>query len=79
MVGVLTRTEILTAAHSPYRFVYLRDLMKTDLPTISPSADLFAKGARVLQDSDLKIVPVVEEGKLAIEVLGNAHLQRFSK
>lgn len=75
---MLTRTEILTAAHSPYRCVYLRDLMKTDLPTISPNADLFAKGDSVLQDSDLKTVPVVEEGKLAIEVLGNAHLIRAS-
>jgi stage IV sporulation protein FB len=80
LVGMLTRAEILAAAHSPGRFSYVCDLMKTEVPTTSPAADLFAEGARILQGSALRAIPVVEGGKLVgmltIEDFGNVYLIR---
>ena len=38
--------------------------MKTEVPTISPNADLFADGYRILQESGLRALPVVENGEL---------------
>ncbi|MDP8951546.1 MAG: site-2 protease family protein [Actinomycetota bacterium] len=64
LVGIITRSEILSAAHSPGRYASVRDLMKTDVPTISPGADLFADGYRILQESGLRALPVVENGEL---------------
>ncbi len=64
LVGIITRSEILSAAHSPDRYASVRDLMKTDVPTISPEADLFADGYRILQESGLRALPVVEDGEL---------------
>jgi hypothetical protein len=49
--GMLTRDEIMTAAHSPERYQSVRDLMKTNVPTISSQADLFEDGLRILQQS----------------------------
>jgi Zn-dependent protease/CBS domain-containing protein len=78
LVGMLTRREILAAAHSPGRFYYVRDLMKTNFPTLSPGADLFGEGYRLLQQSGLRALPVVEGGKLVgmltIEDIGHASL-----
>jgi CBS domain-containing protein len=80
LAGMLTRNEILAAAHSPGRFYCVRDLMKTQFPTISPEADLFAEGYRLLQESKLRALPVVEGGKLVgmltIEDVGHASLLR---
>lgn len=64
LVGMITRTEILAAAHSPDRYGSVRDLMKTDVPTISPDADLFKDGYRILQESGLRALPVVKNGDL---------------
>ncbi len=64
LVGMITRNEILAAAHSPDRYASVRDLMRTDVPTISPNADLFADGYRILQESGLRALPVVEDGEL---------------
>jgi CBS domain-containing protein len=64
IVGIITRNEIMTAAHSPDRYSSVRDLMKTEFPTISPDADLFTDGYRVLQESGLRALPVVKEGDL---------------
>jgi hypothetical protein len=38
---MITREEIMAAAHSPERYYSVRELMKTDVPTILPQADLF--------------------------------------
>jgi Zn-dependent protease/CBS domain-containing protein len=80
LVGMLTRNEIMTAAHSPERYAGVRDLMKTDFPTLSPDADLFTEGARVLQESGLKAVPVVRGGELVgmltLDDVGQAALLR---
>src|SRR3712207_8299781 len=38
LVGMITRNEIMTAAHSPDRYASVRDVMKTDFPAISPDA-----------------------------------------
>jgi CBS domain-containing protein len=80
LAGMLTRREILAAAHSPNRFYYVRDLMKTKFATLSPSADLFGEGYRLLQESELRALPVVEGGKLVgmltIEDIGHAGLLR---
>ena len=80
LVGMLTRNEIMTAAHSPERYASVRDLMKTDFPTISPDADLFTDGARILQESDLKALPVVRDGELVgmltMEDIGESALLR---
>jgi Zn-dependent protease len=54
LVGMLTRNEIMTAAHSPERYSSVRDLMKTNVPTISSQADLFKDGPRILQQSGLR-------------------------
>src|ERR687894_1481301 len=80
LVGIITRKEILSAAHSPDRYTSVRDLMKTDVPTISPDADLFADGYRILQESGLRALPVVENGELVgmltIDDVGQASLLR---
>ncbi len=80
LVGMITRNEIMAAAHAPERFASVRDLMKTEYPTISPDADLFADGARLLQESGLRAIPVVKAGELAgmltMDDIGQAALLR---
>jgi Zn-dependent protease/CBS domain-containing protein len=78
LVGMLTRDEIMTAAHSPERYSSVRDLMKTNVPTISSQADLFDDGLRILQQSRLRALPITENGELVgmltIEDVGHASL-----
>src|SRR3712207_4560619 len=78
LVGMLTRNEIMTAAHSPERYSSVRDLMKTNVPTIPSQADLFEDGLRILQQSGLRALPVTENGELVgmltIEDVGHASL-----
>ena len=78
LVGVLTRHEIFSATRSPDRYAGVRDLMRTDAPTISPQADLFSEGHRVLQESGLRAIPVVENGELVgmltVDDIGQANL-----
>ena len=80
LVGMLTRDEIMAAAHSPERYSSVRDLMKTNVPTISSQADLFEDGLRILQQSGLRALPVTENGELVgmltIEDVGQASLLR---
>src|SRR5215212_928487 len=64
LVGMLTRNEIMAAAHSPERYSSVRDLMKTNVPTISSQADLFEDGLPILQQSGLRALPVTENGEL---------------
>jgi CBS-domain-containing membrane protein len=70
----------MTAAHSPERYQSVRELMKTDVPTISSKADLFEEGLRLLQQSGLRALPVTENaelvGMLTIEDVGHARLLR---
>jgi CBS domain-containing protein len=70
----------MTAAHSPERYQSVRELMKTDVPTISSKADLFEEGLPILQQSGLRALPVTENaelvGMLTIEDVGNARLLR---
>jgi len=77
---MITRDEILAAAHSPAKYSSVRDLMKTNVPTISPQADLFKDGVRLLQQSGLRALPVTENGELVgmltIEDIGQASLLR---
>jgi CBS domain-containing protein len=78
LVGMITRDEIMSAAHSPERYSSVRDLMKTNIPTISSQADLFEDGLRLLQQSGLRALPVTENGELVgmltIEDVGQASL-----
>jgi Zn-dependent protease/CBS domain-containing protein len=78
LVGMLTRDEIMTAAHSPERYSSVRDLMKSNVPTISSQADLFEEGLGILQQSGLRALPVTENGELVgmltIEDVGHASL-----
>ncbi len=78
LVGMITRDEIMTAAHSPERYSSVRDLMKTNVPTISSQADLFEEGLPILQQSGLRALPVTENGELVgmltIEDVGHASL-----
>jgi CBS domain-containing protein len=80
LVGMITRNEIMAAAHSPDKFSSVRDLMKTEFPTISPDADLFTDGHRILQESNLRAIPVVKAGNLVgmltIDDIGQASLLR---
>jgi CBS domain-containing protein len=80
IVGIITRNEILAAAHSPDRYASVRDLMKTDVPTISPDADLFTDGYRILQESGLRALPVIRNGELVgmltLDDIGQASLLR---
>jgi Zn-dependent protease/CBS domain-containing protein len=80
LVGMITRNEIMAAAHSPDRYASVRDVMKTEFPTISPDADLFTDGARILQESGLRALPVVRAGDLvgmlSMEDIGQATLLR---
>jgi CBS domain-containing protein len=70
----------MAAAHSPDRFATVRDLMRTEFPTISPDADLFQDGNRVLQESGLRALPVVKDGNLVgmltVDDVGQAALLR---
>ncbi|MBW3568020.1 MAG: glycosyltransferase, partial [Proteobacteria bacterium] len=79
-IGMITRNEIFSAAHSPDRFSNVRDLMKTEFPTLSPDADLFTDGHRILQESGLRALPVVKAGDLVgmltIDDVGQAALLR---
>jgi Zn-dependent protease len=80
LVGIITRSEIMAAAHSPDRYATVRDLMKTEFPTISPDADLFTDGNRLLQESGLRALPVVKDGNLVgmltVDDVGQAALLR---
>ena len=80
LVGIITRNEIMAAAHSPNRFATVRDLMQTEFPTISPDADLFQDGNRILQESGLRALPVVKDGNLVgmltVDDVGQAALLR---
>jgi Zn-dependent protease/CBS domain-containing protein len=80
LVGMLTRDEIMAAAQSPERYSSVRDLMKTNAPTISSHADLFEDGLRILQQSGSRALPVTENGELVgmltIEDVGQASLLR---
>jgi Zn-dependent protease/CBS domain-containing protein len=80
LVGMITRNEIMAAAHSPEKYSSVRDLMKTEFPTISPEADLFTDGARILQESGLRALPVVKAGDLVgmltMDDIGQAALLR---
>jgi Zn-dependent protease/CBS domain-containing protein len=80
LVGIITRNEIMAAAHSPDRYATVRDLMKTEFPTISPDADLFTDGNRILQESGLRALPVVKDanlvGMLTVDDVGQAALLR---
>jgi CBS domain-containing protein len=78
LAGMITREEIMAAAHSPERYQSVRDLMKTDVPTISSQSDLFEVGLPTLQQSGLRALPVTEDGELVgmltIEDVGQASL-----
>jgi Zn-dependent protease/CBS domain-containing protein len=67
LAGMLTRNEIMAAAHSPDRYASVRDVMKTD-------------GARILQESGLRALPVVNAGELVgmltMDDIGQAALLR---
>jgi Zn-dependent protease/CBS domain-containing protein len=80
LIGIITRNEIMAAAHSPSRYDTVRDLMRTAFPTISPDADLFTDGNRVLQESGLRALPVVKDGNLVgmltVDDVGQAALLR---
>jgi Zn-dependent protease/CBS domain-containing protein len=80
LLGMITRDEIMAAAHSPQRYSSVRDLMKTNVPTISSEADLFEEGLPTLQQSGLRALPVTENGELVgmltIEDVGQASLLR---
>jgi CBS domain-containing protein len=78
LVGMITRDEIMTAAHSPERYASVRDLMKADVPTISSGADLFEEAFPILRHSSLRALPVTQDGELVgmltIEDVGQASL-----
>jgi stage IV sporulation protein FB len=78
LVGMITREEIMTAAHSPERYTSVRELMKTNVLTISSEADLFEDALPILQQSGLRALPVTENGELVgmltIEDVGQASL-----
>jgi Zn-dependent protease/CBS domain-containing protein len=80
LVGMLTREEIMAAAHSPERYSNVRDLMKSNVPTISSEADLFEDALPILQQSGLRALPVTQNGELVgmltIEDVGQASLLR---
>jgi Zn-dependent protease len=81
LLGMLTRREIFSAARSPGGSRLVRELMKTEVPTTSPDADLFTEGRRVLQETDLRALPVVEDngelaGMLTVDDVGQARLLR---
>ena len=58
----------------------MRDLMKTNIPTISSRADLFEDALPILKQSGLRALPVTENGELVgmltIEDVGQASLLR---
>ena len=83
LVGMLTRDEIFSAARSADRYADVRDLMKTSVRAIQPHADLFSEGYRILQESGLRAIPVVENGELVgmltVDDVSRAHLLRSGR
>lgn len=81
-VGMLTRGEILAAAHSPQRFATVRDLMRTEFPTVSPEDDLLDVGCEALGRSGMRAIPVASGGELVgvltVEDIGQANLARLA-
>lgn len=81
LVGLLSRDRIFEAAQSPEkRSQEVRELMRSDFLTISPSADLFERGQQALQSNDFRTLLVVEDGEfvgmLGVEDVGQASLLR---
>src|SRR4029450_6769372 len=80
LVGMITREEIMAAAHSPQRYTSVRELMKRNVPTISPQADLYEEALPILQQSGLRALPVTANGELVgmltIEDVGQDNLLR---
>jgi len=78
LVGMITREEIMTAAHSPERYSSVRELMKTNVPAVPSQADLFEDALPLLQQSGLRALPVTNNGELVgmltIEDVGQASL-----
>jgi CBS domain-containing protein len=54
--------------------------MNSNVPTISPDADLFTEGYRILQESGLRALPVTKDGELVgmltVDDVGQASLLR---
>ena len=80
LVGMFHRGDIYNAARSRDRLTRVRDLMMTEFSSISPRADLFEDGYRLLQDNDFKTLPVCDGdefmGLLSMEDVGKASLLR---
>ena len=78
LVGMLTRSEIFSAARSPDGARLVREMMITEFPTISPEADLSSDGNRILHESGLRAVPVMKGSKLVgmltVDDIGQASL-----
>jgi Zn-dependent protease/CBS domain-containing protein len=78
LVGMLTRGEIFSAARSPDGGRLVREMMITEVPTISPEADLSSDGNRILHESGLRAVPVMKGselvGMLTVDDIGQASL-----
>src|SRR5918995_1635142 len=81
VMGTKGRTETVTPYHNFGQiFDSVRDLMQTEFPIISPEADLFMDGNRILQESGLRALPVVKDGNLVgmltVDDVGQAALLR---
>jgi stage IV sporulation protein FB len=64
IVGLLTHTDIIRALNTREPETLVREVMKTDFPTLAPDEGLFEVHQR-LQSSGLDALPVVEEGQFA--------------
>jgi Zn-dependent protease/CBS domain-containing protein len=81
LVGMLYRNDIFEAARSRDRAPRVREIMQRRFLTISPRADLFEEGYRLLQENDFRTLPVCERdelvGLLGMEDIGKASLLRW--
>jgi stage IV sporulation protein FB len=64
IVGLLTHTDIIRALKTGKANTPVREVMKTDFPTLQPNDGLFEVHQQ-MQSSSLDALPVIEEGQFA--------------
>jgi Zn-dependent protease/CBS domain-containing protein len=64
IVGLLTHTDIVRALKTGESEASVREVMKTDFPTLQPSDGLFEVHQQ-MQNSQLDALPVIEDGEFA--------------
>jgi Zn-dependent protease len=76
MVGFVTRGDIITAVHKTGPTTPISDIMRSDVPTVSPE-DRLTKVQRIMEENQIKALPVVRNsvihGVVTLEDIGRVY------